>query len=127
MAIRRDPIIQGGNRMIMRVKKISLLLLFFLFVGVSLTSLVVDSHAEENGGMVKTSGVVGFYEDSSSSSSSSDSTTSSQVNKPVGRFPSTGEVAKKSLTVIGSILLLGVVLFFLFKRKKEQSEGGEAK
>lgn len=124
--------IQGGNKMIVQVKKISLFLLLFLFVGVSLTGLGIESHAEENGGLVETNGVVGFYEDSSSSSDStssnptSNSSTSSQVIKPTGRFPSTGELVKKSLSISGLLLLL-IVLFLLFKRKKERDKGGESK
>ena len=117
--------IQGGNRMIMQVKKISLLLLLFLFVGVSLTHLSIESHAEENGGVVKTNGVVGFYEDSSSSDPTSNSSTSTQVTKPTGRFPSTGELVKKSLSIVGIILLLLIMLFLLLKRKKQHDKGGE--
>lgn len=117
---------QGGNRMITQVKKISLLLLLFLFVGGSFTSIGIESHAEENGGVVKTNGVVGFYEDSSSSDTTVNSSTSEKVTKPTGRFPSTGELVKKSLSITGLILLLLIVLFFLFKRKKEHDKGGEA-
>ena len=117
--------IQGGNKMMVQVKKISLFLLLFLFVGVSLTGLDIESHAEENGGLVKTNGVVGFYEDSSSSDSTSNSSTSSQVIKPTGRFPSTGELMKSGLSIIGFLLLL-LILFLLFKRKKERDEGGES-
>ena len=118
---------QGGSEMINQVKKISLLLLLFLFVGVSVTSLGIESKAEEDGGIVKTNGVIGFYDDSSSSEPSTPpSSNAPTVKKPAGRLPSTGELVKKSLSIAGGVLLLLIALFLLFKRKKDHEEGGEA-
>ena len=110
-------------------------------VAVSLTVLMVfgfhsSALAAENGGAVQTNGVVGFYDNSTESSSStepapsttesekpapSESTTTSStvVKKPTGSYPSTGELVTKSLSISGVVLLAGVLIFFLWKRRKD--------
>ncbi|WP_086349710.1 LPXTG cell wall anchor domain-containing protein [Candidatus Enterococcus clewellii] len=97
----------------------------------------VITDASGNGGAVKTNGVIGFYEEdvsesSTSESSSSDSETSETTqstlpptggtSKPSGKFPSTGELVKNSLTISGIALLVMAVLFLIWKRKNR--EGG---
>lgn len=110
-------------------------------VAVSLTVLMVfgfrsSALAAENGGAVQTNGVVGFYDNSTEPSSSteptpsttesekpapSESTTTSStvVKKPTGSYPSTGELVTKSLSISGVVLLAGVLIFFLWKRRKD--------
>ncbi|MEI5993842.1 LPXTG cell wall anchor domain-containing protein [Candidatus Enterococcus mansonii] len=105
-----------------------------LFISIVFTTLLFGhpmvGEAEENGGAVQTNGGITFYEESTSNSAkeSNDSnatTTPSQMQmpkptKPVGRYPSTGELVKASLGISGIILIgIGLILFYL-KRKKEQ-------
>lgn len=85
--------------------------------------------SEVNGGAVQTTGVVGFYDDStepstSSSSSSSTSTSTSStpapVQKPTGKYPSTGELVKTSLSIAGAVVVGMVLLFFWMKRRENK-------
>lgn len=86
----------------------------------------------EEGGAVQTNGGIGFYETSSDRPSSEVSVPSSEAPalstsrlpaiKPTGKYPSTGELVKKSLTFSGVVLILGTLILFLWKRRKE--EGG---
>ncbi|OTN88327.1 hypothetical protein A5819_000779 [Enterococcus sp. 7E2_DIV0204] len=88
----------------------------------------LNAAAKANGGEVQTNGVISFYEESSSTEPSSSvepssgpepSTSEPKVVKPVGRYPSTGEMVKKSFVVTGiALIVIGLVLFF-WKRKKE--------
>nr|WP_242700645.1 LPXTG cell wall anchor domain-containing protein [Enterococcus sp. DIV0212c] len=77
-------------------------------------------------GQVQTSAGIGFYESSTESSSSAENTaTTSQSQsdistKPKGRYPSTGELVKKSVALSGVVLIVFVVLFILWKRKKKK-------
>ncbi|MBO0473361.1 hypothetical protein IGL98_003322 [Enterococcus sp. DIV0840] len=113
----------------MKKKSINCFLLTFVVCfGLGLSSfLTVDA---EEIGQVQTSAGVGFYEDSTQSSSSIEPTaTTSQSDvseKPKGRYPSTGELVKKSLALSSIILILFVVLFILWKRKKNnQTKNGK--
>lgn len=88
----------------------------------------LNAAAKANGGEVQTNGVISFYEESSSTeiSSTTESSTISEpstsepkVVKPVGRYPSTGEMVKTSLVFTGiALVVIGLLLFF-WKRKKE--------
>ena len=87
----------------------------------------------DDGGAVQTKGVIGFYEAStestsieepiSSESSAPESTENSEekavVVKPKGKFPSTGELVKTGLSFSGVALVLGVLLFFFWKKRQE--------
>ncbi|OJG25037.1 LPXTG-domain-containing protein cell wall anchor domain [Enterococcus caccae] len=87
----------------------------------------LNAAAKANGGEVQTNGVISFYEDSSSTESSSVpelTTSDSKVAKPVGRYPSTGEMVKTSLVFTGVALVVIVLLLLFWKRKKEH-EGRE--
>lgn len=100
------------------------------------------SYAEDGvGGQVTTGGKISFYEGSTESSSlesstidtsstdthtstTIDSTTSSaveDVTKPTGKYPSTGETIKRYSLIGTGIIGFVVVLFFLRKRRKEES------
>ncbi|MGC6769563.1 LPXTG cell wall anchor domain-containing protein [Enterococcus sp. LJL128] len=81
--------------------------------------------SEVNGGAVQTTGVVGFYDDStepssSSSSSTSTSSTPAPVQKPTGKYPSTGELVKTSLSIAGAVVVGMVLLFFWMKRRENK-------
>jgi len=84
----------------------------------------------EEGGAVQTNGVIGFYETSADSSGSeepvesipSSSDSEPPVTKPAGKYPSTGELVKKSLAVSGVALVLGVLILFFWKRRKEEGD-----
>ncbi|ALS02827.1 cell wall protein [Enterococcus silesiacus] len=107
-------------------KKINFLIFSFTLLLTLAISYPLTATANSNGGEVQTDGVIRFYEDSSSTEpststqpSSSTSTSSAQVSKPVGRYPSTGEMVKTSLVFTGvALVIIGLLLFF-WKRKKE--------
>ncbi|MEI5990999.1 hypothetical protein A5881_002532 [Enterococcus termitis] len=111
-------------------KIICFLILSFTFV---LTLAISNplNVAANNGGEVQTSGVISFYEESSSSSTEPSSTTEPSsstetstslpaTKKPVGRYPSTGEMVKTSLVFSGAALIIIGLLLFFWKRKKEK-------
>lgn len=88
-----------------------------------------------NGGQVQTNGEIIFYEDepepsssqppvSSSSEAPVPSTPSSEppVTKPPGKYPSTGELVKKSLSISGGVLILIAFFLFLYKRRKKEAD-----
>lgn len=115
----------------MKVKrKISLLLTSIVWVGLLITICQPAFAQEGLGGAVQTNGEIGFYQDSViDSSTPPTSSTPPSVSqsepvvkptpKPQGRYPSTGELVKKSLSISGVLLVLLVLFFVLFKRKKE--------
>lgn len=109
---------------------ISVVVMAFIFVGRPAIGL-----AAENGGAVQTNGVVSFYEETIESSSSTEPSTTTEPtteptkpsgSKPAGKYPSTGELVKKSLGISGAALVLIVLILFYVKRRKEQ-ESGEGK
>lgn len=92
---------------------------------------------EGNGGQVQTNGEITFYEDEPLPSSSSEPPVSSEpasseapipsssepvIQKPQGKYPSTGELVKKSLSISGIALIAIVFLLFLYKRRKKEAE-----
>lgn len=105
------------------------------------------SEATTNGGAVQTNGVVGFYEEDSSSSSDSSSSDSSSfdssssdslfsesetsqstlpsTNKPTGKYPSTGELVKNSLTISGAALVVIALVFLIWKKRQEKEAKGK--
>lgn len=124
-------------------KKFLLLSAFVMVIGWVVVSQPVVAQ-EGNGGQVQTNGEITFYEDEPVPSSSSeppassseeppvsssvepvpDSSTpttpsSAPATKPPGKFPSTGELVKTSLSISGGILLGIALLFFILKRRKK--------
>ena len=114
-----------------------LVLVCFLF-----TPVVIEASA--NGGAVQTNGVIGFYEEDTSESSTSESSTSESsdsgsissesitsqstlpptdgTTKPTGKYPSTGELVKSSLTISGIALLVIAVIFLIWKKRQEKED-----
>lgn len=115
----------------MRTKKVTYLLIFFI-VWVTLVILppqLVNAQEDENGGgAVQTNGEIGFYEEDGSIESSTLTSSSKPIDKetsikPKGRYPSTGELVKKSLSISGAVVVVIVLGYFLLRRKKEKQEG----
>lgn len=113
---------------------ISVVVIAFIFVGRPAIGL-----ATENGGAVQTNGVVSFYEETTEPSSTTEPSTTTEPtttptteptkpsgSKPAGKYPSTGELVKKSLGISGAALVLIALILFYVKRRKEQ-ETGEGK
>lgn len=104
-------------------------LLLSSFMLVLLTLMVgTPAYAQEGegGGAVQTNGVIGFYEEDAPPASSSTepigSSSEPAVTKPAGKYPSTGELVRKSLSISGAILVLCVLVLFLIKRRKRGTE-----
>lgn len=104
-------------------------LIYFLLTSVICFSFGLSSFltvGAEEIGQVQTNAGVGFYEESTQSSSSTETTaatTQSDISKkPIGRYPSTGELVKKSVALSGVVLILFVALFILWKRKKNNQK-----
>ncbi|MGC6769300.1 LPXTG cell wall anchor domain-containing protein [Enterococcus sp. LJL51] len=106
---------------------ISVVVMAFIFMGRPAISL-----AAENGGAVQTNGVVSFYEETTEPSSSTEPSTTTEPtttptkpsgSKPAGKYPSTGELVKKSLGISGAALVLIALILFYVKRRKEQASG----
>lgn len=116
----------------------------YMFSSVFLTMLMFlsapVSFAQE--GAVQTKGEVILWEESSESSEpptsstepsdstvpsesvvSSESSQAATVSKPAGKYPSTGELVKSSLTITGIALLLIMLILFFLKKKKEREIG----
>ena len=95
-------------------------------VVLTLFSSNVSAAENQNGGQVATEGIITFYEDStepttdSSKPKPSDSS-EPKVTKPVGRYPSTGEIIKGSIGLSG-IALVALALFIFFKKRKKEQE-----
>lgn len=98
-----------------------MLILLALMVGAP-----VYAQEGEGGGAVQTNGVIGFYEEETPPAPSTTEPTKDSseptVTKPAGKYPSTGELVKKSLSISGGILLLCVLVLFLIKRRKRGNE-----
>lgn len=102
-----------------------------LLVGVTILLSVsaMPVLAADNGGAVQTDGVVDFYEETiiSTTESNVPKTQNSSVapspTKPRGRYPSTGELVKRSLGISGFALIVFVLFYFLLKKRKGK-EGG---
>ena len=117
-----------------QTKKITVLLCS-LVMGILLFMQTTAYAAEGAGGQVTRTGKISFYEESTDSSSSTpassstaaDSTNPSEnastteaVTKPVGRYPSTGELVQK-YSWLGACLLI-FVFFFLFLRRRRKEK-----
>lgn len=91
------------------------------YVGLILLALIggflgifTTAYGEE--AAVQTNGEIIFSSETTSTSSSE------PVEKPRGKFPSTGELVVKSFVISGIVLAAFVILFYLIKRKKDMSE-----
>ncbi|MEI5990861.1 LPXTG cell wall anchor domain-containing protein [Enterococcus crotali] len=87
---------------------------------------VYSVHAEnaETGGAVQTNGEIGFFEEKTSPSISDTANSGSILKpKPKGKFPSTGELMKKSLSFTGLVLLIIIAFFYLKKHLRSKEKG----
>ncbi|MBO0469636.1 LPXTG cell wall anchor domain-containing protein [Enterococcus sp. DIV0242_7C1] len=108
----------------MTVKKIraTIVLLSLVFIGsffMLKPALVYGAEAS-----VKTNGEIVFTEESTPPTSETSETTSSSeepTKKPAGKYPSTGELIQKSLSVSGIAVLIFALGFYLVKRKREST------
>lgn len=92
----------------------------------TIASLSVHAEGGGNGGAIQTTGGVGFYEEDTPPTTEpsieppiEESSSEVPKAKPKGRYPSTGELVAKSLSVSGIALVVIVFIFFIWKRKKE--------
>jgi LPXTG-motif cell wall-anchored protein len=69
---------------------------------------------------VQTNGEIVFTESSTTTSSdhSTESSSKPLIEKPQGKFPSTGELIQKSLLISGFLLLVLVLLIYIVKQKR---------
>ncbi|MGX7245374.1 LPXTG cell wall anchor domain-containing protein [Enterococcus quebecensis] len=110
----------------MSKKRISMLLSSIMaLVVVTQFSSNVNAAENQNGGQVTTEGIITFYEDSTEatvepSKPTPTSPTEAKVTKPVGRYPSTGEIVKGTIGISGIVLVVLALFLFLKKRKKEK-------
>lgn len=106
----------------MSMKKIqaSVVLVFLVFIGSIFTVRTTLVYGME--AAVQTNGEVVFTEAStqptSTTSEPSSDFSEEPTEKPKGKFPSTGELIAKSLSVSGVVLIIFLLSFYLFKRKK---------
>lgn len=118
----------------MNKKRLSILLSSIMsLVVVTQFSSNVNATENQNGGQVTTEGIITFYEESTepttpSTTEPSKPTPSSpsepKVTKPVGRYPSTGEIIKGSIGISG-VVLVAIVLFLFFKKRKKEREADQ--
>lgn len=77
----------------------------------------------DNGGQANVPGKIVFYEDSSIEKPKESTVSSSKpIEKPVGRFPNTGEIVKKSVMWIGIGLILFIFIFLIGRKRREYDE-----
>lgn len=111
----------------MKKIKQTIMLSFFSIVFLSLAPMTgVTEGIAGNGGGIQTTGEIGFYEETRGTTEPSASGGKQLPNtKPVGRFPSTGELIKQSLLIVGAILIIAGLLFLFLKQKKKEGEKKE--
>lgn len=134
----RGSLLNDGDKDMKKNKYLIIIcLVVFSIVGYSIIWDAELVQAVEEGGQVQTNaGVVFFSEDSSSASSSSEnipnatstpntsnSTNEKIVEKPAGKYPSTGELAKRSISISGLLLVI-VGLVLLGVKRKQHEKGG---
>lgn len=118
-------------------KKIKFILFSFTLVLTLALGYPSNTLAKANGGEVQTNGVITFYTESSTTEPTTEptsepdkkdppKTSEPKVAKPVGRYPSTGEMVKTSFVFAGAALVIIGLLLFFWKRKKDQ-EGRDSK
>lgn len=115
----------------MNIKKNLCFTLVFSLASLLVMLPVTTQAKEQNTEHFSGKGSIRFYEESTTSSSTEPSTSSSVPvrdssatqptgSKPEGRYPSTGELVQKSLTLSGVILILLLIIVLLFRRRKEK-------
>ncbi|MDA9470605.1 LPXTG cell wall anchor domain-containing protein [Enterococcus sp. 5H] len=113
------------------MKKLNILVVFPILCTLLFLFNPISVLAEEagNGGGIQTTGEIGFYEETKATTEPTElpaSGTERPTEKPKGKFPSTGELVKKSLSISGVALVIIAAIIFFWKRKKadgKQEEG----
>lgn len=109
----------------MKKNKLSVCILTISVLGLAFFFKPIKYFAAE-GGQVGHEAVIEFYLEESNEktpSGTSDLVVDSkdtQVKKPVGRYPQTGEIIKKSFTLSGVILAVSSLYLYLKKQRKER-------
>lgn len=106
----------------MMLKKVqtSIVILSLVFIGSLFTIKPVLTYGAE--AAVQTNGEIVFSDEStvqSSETSSSQSNDEELTKNATGKFPSTGELVLKSLSISGIAVIILAVCFYLFKRKQK--------
>ncbi|GGD02946.1 LPXTG cell wall anchor domain-containing protein [Enterococcus wangshanyuanii] len=101
-----------------------------LLFSIAVCLLVIPQIAQAEGGQLGHQGGITFYDEETTPSStsptepmnpSSPSSPSKEVSeKPVGRIPNMGEIAKQSMLLSGIVLIVGVSIYFVYRRRKKQ-------
>lgn len=111
----------------MTVKKMraTIVLLSLVFIGSFFMLKPVMVYGAE--ASVKTNGEIVFTEESTPPTSETTSSSEEPTKKPAGKYPSTGELIQKSLSVSGIAVLVFALGFYLVKRKREaaRKEGSD--
>ena len=122
----------------MKQNRISYLLLSSFLVVIVCGMFIVSIQANAEGGAVQTNGEITFYDETTGSTTEPtteptiDSSTSypktsgddsgTRIEKPVGKYPSTGELVQKSLSISGIVLIAVGIIFFVLKKRKKEAE-----
>lgn len=130
----------GKEGDMMKKKSIRYIMLSFLLVVISLANGSILTFAEGNGA-VQTNGNIILTEDSETkptdsteatteskevTSSSKTKTSEALVSKPVGKYPSTGELVRASLSISGGVLaIIAVCLLYVKRRNNADSRREE--
>lgn len=112
----------------MMLKKVqtSIVILSLVFIGSFFTIKPVLTYGAE--AAVQTNGEIVFSDESTvqSSGTSSSSSNDEEIKNAGGKFPSTGELVLKSLSISGVAVMVLAVCFYLFKRKqKDEGKDGQ--
>ena len=128
----------GKEGDMMKKKSIRYIMLSFLLVVISFSNGSILTFAEGNGA-VQTNGNIILTEDSetkptdsteatteSKEVTSSSKTSEALASKPVGKYPSTGELVRASLSISGGVLaIIAVCLLYVKRRNNADSRREE--
>lgn len=112
----------------MNKKKLCISILTISILGLIAFWKPMTSFADD-GGQVGHEAVIEFYRDDEKEQTTTTSnlkvSEEPKQSKPIGRFPQTGEIVKKSLMLSGILLALSALYVYVKKQRKEHE--GETK